>query len=329
MEKILSQEEIDVLFRAAQGGVAEKTQAVTRNRTSTACNFRQSAKISKEQLRSVTQLHEIFARSLTHSLGAYLRVAFEVNLVSAEQLSYGEFLQRIPEVTYLVSMSLRPAGVTGAIEIDLPLAFPIIDLLLGGPGRAESSVREITEIEEQILETVVKLIARELETTWHPVLEMQVVFDQRLRQSDITRLMPPNEKVLSLSFEIRMPEARGMLNVALPAAVSNALLRKLTQLASYRKQRGTADSTFQIRKHMEHCLFPIELVLPGAGVPVAQLLSLEAGNVLKLKCALSEPANLLVSGKAMFRAYPVRNGTHRAAQVEKRISLLAAHKEPA
>lgn len=255
MEKILDQEEIDALFRAAQGSIAEKTIADTRSRASTACNFRQSAKISKEQLRSVTQLHEIFARSLTHSLGAYLRVAFEVNLVSAEQLSYGEFLQRIPEVTYLVSLSLRPAGVSGAVEIDLPLAFPIIDLLLGGPGRAESTVREITEIEEQILETVVKVIARELGTTWHPVLEMQFVFDQRLRQSDITRLMPPNEKVLTLSFEIRMPEARGMLNVALPAAVSNALLRKLTQLASYRKQRGTADSTFSDpRAHRALCI---------------------------------------------------------------------------
>jgi len=320
MEKILSQEEIDSLFRAAQGGIAEKPKAVTRSRTSTPCNFRQSAKISKEQLRSVTQLHEVFARNLTHSLGAYLRVAFEVNLVSAEQLSYGEFLQRIPEVTYLVSLSLRPASVSGAVEIDLPLAFPIIDLLLGGPGRAESTVREVTEIEEQILETVVKVIARELETTWHPVLEMQFVFDQRLRQSDITRLMPPNEKVLTLSFEIRMPEARGMLNVALPAAVSNALLRKLTQMASYRKQRGTTDSTSQIRKHIEHCVFPMELLLPEARVRVSQLLSLDCGDVLKLGSPLSEAAHLLVSGKKLFRAYPVRAGNRRAAQVDRRMT---------
>lgn len=320
MEKILTQEEIDSLFRAAQGNTAERPKAVKQSRTSTACNFKQSAKISKEQLRSVSQLHEIFARNLTYSLGAYLRVAFEVNLVSAEQLSYGEFLQRIPEVTYLVSMSLRPVGVSAAIEIDLPLAFPIIDLLLGGPGRAESSVREITEIEEQILETVVKVIGRELENTWRPVLEMLFVFDQRLRQSDISRLMPPNEKVLSLSFEVRMPEARGMLNVALPAAVSNALLRKLTQQASYKKQRGTVDSTSQIRRHIEHCIFPMELLLPEVRIPVSKLLTLEPGDVLSLGCALSDTADLLVSGKQLFSAYPVRSRSRRAAQVDKRIS---------
>ena len=150
-------------FEPRKGELPRSRRPTVEERTLAACNFRQSARISKEQLRSVSQLHELFARNLTHSLGAYLRLAFEVNLVSAEQLNYGEFLQRIPEVTYLVSMTLRPMGVSAAIEIDLPLAFPIIDVLLGGPGRAEAAVREITEIEEQILESVVKIIGRELE----------------------------------------------------------------------------------------------------------------------------------------------------------------------
>jgi flagellar motor switch protein FliM len=322
MEKILTQEEIDALFRAAQGQMVEKPKPTTGGRSLAACNFRQSARISKEQLRSVSQLHELFARNLTHSLGAYLRLAFEVNLVSAEQLNYGEFLQRIPEVTYLVSMSLRPMAVSAAIEIDLPLAFPIIDVLLGGPGRAEATVREITEIEEQILESVVRIIGRELENTWRPVLEAQFTFDQRLRQADISRLMPPSEKILSLSFEIRMPDARGMLNVALPAAVANALLRKLTQQASYQKRQGTADSTSQMRRRLDRCVFPIQLVLPEQQVPVSRILALEKGDILKLDSSLAGTANVLVCGRELFNAHPVRIGRHRAAQVDGRVHCL-------
>jgi len=330
MEKVLTQDEIDALFRAAQGRVTEKPKAGMPERTLAACNFRQSARISKEQLRSVSQLHELFARNLTHSLGAYLRLAFEVNLVSAEQLNYGEFLQRIPEVTYLVSLTLRPMEVSAAMEIDLPLAFPIIDVLLGGPGRAEAAVREVTEIEEQILESVVRILGRELENTWHPVLEVQFTFDQRLRQADISRLMPPNEKILSLSFEIRMPEVRGMLNVALPAAVSNALLRKLTQQASYRKQRGTTDAASRIRRRLDHCVFPLQLVLPDQRVCVSQILALERGDVLKLNCPLGQTANLLVSGRVLFRARPVRIKGYRAAQVDGRVrSLDSTQKENA
>jgi flagellar motor switch protein FliM len=322
MEKILTQDEIDALFRAAQGRASEKPKTRAEERTLLACNFRQSARISKEQLRTVTQLHELFARNLAHSLGAYLRLAFEVNLVSAEQLNYGEFLQRLPEVTYIVSVTLRPMGVSAAVELDLPLAFPIIDVLLGGSGRAEPAIREITEIEEQILESVVKIIGRELENTWRPALELEFTFDQRLRQADITRLMPPNEKILSLSFEIRIPEARGMLNVALPAAISNALLRKLTQQASYRKKRGSTEGASQLRRRLDHGVFPADLVLPKQRVSISRILALQPGDVLKLGCSLTESADLLVSGKALFYAHPVRSGAHRAAQVDGRAQTL-------
>lgn len=322
MEKILTQEEIDALFRAAQGKVPEKPIAASSGHTVTSCNFRQSARISKEQLRSVSQLHELFARNLTHSLGAYLRLAFEVNLVSAEQLNYAEFLQRIPEVNYLVSMTIRPMGAPAAVEIDLPLAFPIIDVLLGGAGRAEPNVREITEIEEQILESVVLIIERELESTWHNVLEVKCSVDSRLRQAEITRLMPPSEKILSLSFEIRMPEVRGMLNVALSAAVSNTLLRKLTQQASYRKHRGTTDSTSQMLKRLENCVFPVQLVLPGRPIRVSEILSLDCGGILNLHQSLGQNTNLLVSGKELFNGQPVRAGSHRAAQINERAHSL-------
>lgn len=192
-------------------------------------------------------------------------------------------------------------------------------MLLGGAGRVEPTVREITEIEEQILESVVRIIGRELENTWHTVLEVQFEFEMRLRQADITRLLPPSEKILSLSFEIRMPEARGMLNIALPAAISNGLLRKLTQQASYRKQRGTADSTSQMRRRVERCVFPIQLVLPEQRVRVAAILALERGDVLKLNYSVGEAAHFLVSGKELFTARPVRTGSRRAAQVAERV----------
>ena len=53
-------------------------------------------------MQAVNRLHQTFARNLSHSLGACLRIQFDA-LVSGEHLSYGEFLQSIPEVTYLAS----------------------------------------------------------------------------------------------------------------------------------------------------------------------------------------------------------------------------------
>ncbi len=93
--------------------------------------MRKAGQIGREQLQAITQLHEGFARSLTHALGAYLRVVFAATLVSAEHLTYREFLERIPETTYLASCKLEPMGVIGALQLDLKVALPIVDLLLG------------------------------------------------------------------------------------------------------------------------------------------------------------------------------------------------------
>ncbi|HZP00931.1 MAG TPA: FliM/FliN family flagellar motor switch protein [Terriglobia bacterium] len=327
MEKPLSQAEIDTLFRLAQGqpqGSARPGKA----RHFSPCNFRQAGMISPDQLRAVTVLHDTFARNLTNSLGAYLRGVFEVVLASAEQLAYTEFLQHVPELNYVIGVHLQPLDAMAAVELDLPLAFPMIDLLLGGQGRPGSSLRQITEIEEQIMESIVHVICRELQATWHSVLDIEFRFDQRQTQSQIQRLMPPNEKILALSFEIRVTEVRGFLNVIFPAVASNALLRKLAQQGSYRKHRGASGGGVHLRARLEHCLFPTELVLSGAKVSGQQLMGLRPGKVIALNKRIQDPAHFIVGGRSLFTAQPVRHDHHRAAQILERVQISTSlHKE--
>ena len=129
-------------------------------------DVRRGGQIGREQLQTITLLHEGFARNLTHSLGAYLRVVFAANLVSAEHLIYREFLQRIPETTYFASCRLEPTGLNAALQLDLKIAFPIIDLLLGGEGKSQPEIRELSEIKVQILDAVARIVCRELGAAW-------------------------------------------------------------------------------------------------------------------------------------------------------------------
>ena len=99
LEKVLDQKEIDALFRAAQGKSQDGAAEEQEPRQIAPLNLDQAGRISKNQVQSVSVLHDTFARNLTHSLGAHLRVMLEVALVSVEQLSYVEFLQRLPEIT--------------------------------------------------------------------------------------------------------------------------------------------------------------------------------------------------------------------------------------
>jgi flagellar motor switch protein FliM len=313
MQNELSQDEIDAMVRAARSGGRAEGGAV-RDPKVEPWDVQRAGQIGREQLQAITRLHEGFARSLTHALGAYLRVVFAAALVSAEHLTYREFLERIPETTYLASCKLEPMGVTGAVQLDLKVAFPIVDLLLGGEGKVIAATREITEIEEQIVESVARIVCRELARAWQAV-NLEVGFEKRLETGEAQRLLLPNEKILSLSFEITMLEVRGGLNLAVPVSVSHALLRKISAESSDRRPRGHSEWRERLKGRLLDCPFSAELGVDGLQAPVSELSQLAPGQVLALGRSAARSAALRVAGVEMFRAVPIRSGNSRAAQV--------------
>jgi flagellar motor switch protein FliM len=313
MEKILNQDEIDALFRAARG--AAKNAAPSR--TILPLNFRAASQANEEDIRAVTGLQEAFARHLSHSLSAYLRNVFDVALVSAEQLIYGEFLQRVPELTYITTVNVNGTGIEAraVTQVDMGITFPLIDLLLGGRGRPEPQIRELTEIEEHILETVVDLFIREANALWEPY-GATFSFGARQPQSEIMRLMGPRDRVLAFGFEIRLPEIRGAFNVVLPTVISN-VLRK--QRGTPLKQRERSRSTTRMRELMLDCNFPVEMQLTQVGVSVRKLLDMRPGDVLAFRREVEQPVSVLAGGAPLFVAQLARKNNCRAACLQQRI----------
>ena len=312
MEKVLNQQEIDAMVRAARS-IGTRADAAT-GPVVQAWDIRQAGQIGSEQLRAINQLHELFARNLTNAVSGYLRVGFECGLVSAEHLTYREFLQRIPEKTYLASVDLLPVGAVAVLQLDIAIAFPIIDVMLGGEGTASESTRDITEIEEQVLEGIIRIMCRELQTSWQAI-SLQFKFGQRQQILQTQRLMPPEEKNLCLSFEIKMSDTRGTLNLAIPAVVSNALLRKISADFSYQRPRSSVEARLQIQKKMLNCFFPVELSLSHLHVPLTRLTSLAPGDVIAFSPEASAPMLMMVGDVRLCAATAVQVNAHRAARV--------------
>jgi flagellar motor switch protein FliM len=311
MEKVLNQQEIDDMVRAVRAG---KVGGTASGPVVQPWDVRQAGQIGSEQLRAINQLHETFARNLSTAIGGYLRIVFDVSLVSAEHLTYREFLQAVPEKTYLASCELAPVGATAVLQLDLGVAFPIIDVMLGGEGKSSEIVRDITEIEEQVLEAIIRIFCRELQNSWQAI-SLEFNFAERLQNLQTQRLMPPEEKNLCLSFEIKMSDSRGAFNVAVPAVVSNALLRKVSANFDYQRRRSPAEAKQQIQKKLLNCFFPMELSLTHLQVPLQGIEDLTVGDVLTFPRSASVPAVLLVDDVQLCAAQPVRRNTRRAAQV--------------
>ncbi len=310
MEKVLNQSEIDEMVQRARSGAAAGSSGPVIQ----PWDVRQAGQIGHEQLRAINQLHENFARNLSISIGGYLRIVFDCSLVSAEHLTYREYLQRVPEKTYLASCDLSLVDATAVLQLDLAICYPIIDVMLGGEGKSTEMTRDITEIEEQVLEGIIRILCRELQASWQAIkLEFNFAKRQQLLQAQ--GLMPPEEKNLCLSFEIKMSETSGTLNLAIPAVVSNALLRKISSDFSYQRPRGPIEARLQLQKKLLDCFFPVELSMPHLQVPLENLSGLAPGNLLCFSRSASAPAVMLVEDVRLCSASPVRVNGRRAARV--------------
>jgi flagellar motor switch protein FliM len=316
IEKTLKQDEIDALFEAARSSTPEAPRAEVRARV-VPYNFSSAGQISTEQLRAISMLNDLFARNLTHNLAAWLRTRFQVNLVSAEQIQFNEFLLRIPEISYVASVRLEPLGALSVLQLDLGLAPPVIDLLLGGEGK-DGPLRELTDIEESILGSVVEIICRELTAAWQPV-GLSFNFERRQMQTQVARVISVNEKTLCLSFEIRMPHSSGLLNLAFPAVVANTILRRLTSDWG-RRRRHAGDAQERMGAAVQRIRFGCSLQLPAVRLAASSIENLEPGSVLRLDLAANTLPVWKAGGQTLSEAQAIRQGDHRAARIERPIA---------
>ncbi len=278
------------------------------------CNFRSAGRLSNESARTLTALHEIVARYLTNSLDVYLGTGLEVRLSSLEQLAMEEFKTKCMAGGYMLPCSTRSASSTVLLEMDSPLMFTVIDLLLGGTGEKVESVREVTEIDEDIMEGVGSLIAAEIERAWQPV-GYPLTPGKCIKPTYAHRIFPQTEKVLRIKFDVNVANMTGALYVAFPASLAGSLVRSSRSDGP----GGTGGSSFQtlpnLRKRILECKFALSGELPGLKVSVRSLAAIEVGSVLLLSAPVSGPATLALEGKNYFHALPVRQGNNKAMQL--------------
>lgn len=317
MDKVLDQSEIDSMFAAARNNAKEESSASSSSQPPERYNFGRSGQITREQMHGISAVNDLFARNLTHSLGAWLRSRFDVALVSAEPMTWSGFTSLIPEPAYLCSATLDPLDALAALQFDLALAPAIVDLLLGGSGRP-GLLREPTEIEDAILLSVVEILLRELNSAWHPV-GLTFALGNRERDGKIADLMPPSEKILCVSFEIRMAEVQGSLNLCLPSVVLNTLLRRAIH---GHPRRRSSETHARLRQLVMGTAFDASLQFPPVRLNASVLAELIPGKVLPLPLARQSSAELRVASQSLFEAMPVRLGEQRGAQLKSFTSAL-------
>ncbi len=266
-------------------------------------DFRRPDRVSKEQLRSIRNLHDKFARNFSSNLSSFLRTITDISLVGVDQMTYGEFLMSLPDPTSFNIISMIPLQGNAVLEINPSLIFPIVDKLLGGQGLPLFHVRELTPLEMTIIDSIITLILKDLEDVWKQIIP-NVRLKKELSENSphVIQIVAQNEVVVLVVFEVKFGEATGMMNICLPALILEPILNKISSqdwlIGAKKGRSGEYES--RILELLENINVPLIVELGRTKLKIGEILNLRENDTVILSKKAKRPLNIYISNKHKF-----------------------------
>ncbi len=277
------------------------------------CNFRSAGRLSNESARTLTTLHELLARNLVNSLDVYLGIGVEVKLAALDHLAIDDYRAASLSGGFILPCSLRPAAGTVLIEISDVLMFIIIDLLLGGTGTNPTETVGLSEIDEEIMQDVARLIAKQIERVWQP-LGVSLAPGSSVKPAMAYRSFPPTEKILRIRFDVFVADVVGALYLALPASIGGQLVRSIKADSSIKKNNHGLPLP-GLQERLLDSPFRLASELPDLRVPIRDLAAIQVGSLLKFSAPISSAGRMTLEDEPFYNVSLVQQDNHKAAQL--------------
>jgi flagellar motor switch protein FliM len=197
----------------------------------------------------------------------------------------------------------------GALELNPTVAFSMVDRMLGGTGESDSPNRPLTEIEQNVVDSVVNLLLDNLTEKWRAVTNVQFKIHGRETRPQMLQVMGPNETVILMVFDVRVGDARGMLNLCIPAAAIEAVGETFAQGWNRPRRQPTAEETAFLSSNLGRIPLAITAEI-ATTLSARDMIELEPGDILSLGRACDQPLNVHVAGLPAFVGHLTqRNGS--------------------
>ncbi|AEF84171.1 flagellar motor switch protein FliM [Treponema primitia ZAS-2] len=320
MTEVLSQDEIDQLLTAINAGDTEpedfKPAADTRKIK--IYDFKRPDKFSKEQIRTISIMHETFARLTTTALSAQLRSMAHVHVASVDQLTYEEFIRSIPTPTTLAVINMDPLKGNAILEIDPAITFSIIERLFGGTGEGTKSQHELTDIEAAVMEGMIVRILGNLREAWAQVIDLRPRLGQIETNPQFAQIVPPTDMVVLVTLETKLGEVEGMMNFCIPYLTIEPIIGKLSAQFWYSSARraATNENLNTLKEKLSTVDIDVVAEIGRIQVPIKDVLALRAGDVVRLyNVKVGDTFSLNIGNKKKYLCRPGVIGKKIAVQI--------------
>lgn len=325
MARVLSQSEIDVLLTAMGDGEAplidpEQAAPYDEAKVDGVYDFRRPERLSKAQRNVLESIHQGFARNAAAFLSSKLVMLAEMAIIGVEQTTYAEFITSmpVPYCTYAFMLRGRE-GEEAILSFRPDLPFFIVDRVFGGQGKTEEGVREITTIEQSVMNKIVNAFLEDLGDAWQDICPLSPSMTSFHTNPNMAQVASDDDLMFTISLEINIRDFSTGMSICLPVIFLEEVLPS-QRPGPQANQRMNERDQKMMKDTLHEVYLPILVRLGQAQMSFRDLTNLRPGDIVRLDQTMQDEAAVLVGNKVKFYGLPGIVGGRKGVQIVRSAS---------
>lgn len=269
-------------------------------------DFKHPKLVSKENLRTLYNIHEMLSLNLNRLFSDTLGEKIEVVLRQIHEVIYSEFMNSMETPTALFLFDITEVDNWSLMQMNPSFCLYCIERQGGSREYFSQEPRMLTLIEERIVTRIVKKIFKELSHVWEPYLSLTI-------RNHIYESKPANIRTISshipgivVRYGIKFQD----ITVPLIFCYPYSLLKEKMTLSIHGAERASTESRLSIaekkrfQESVKNSQVDLKVILGETKISMEKLAELQKGDVIKLHQQIEQPLQIVINGKQKMEGYP-------------------------
>src|ERR1043165_4047844 len=221
-------------------------------------------------------------------------------------MTYSEFISGLPHPTSLNLIGSDKLDGQMCLEISPLIIYPIIDRLLGGTSQdLFIPQRPMTLIETRLISNVTNRGLTALAEAWASIKQLEFKVAATESNPQLVQIVPPNEVVVVVGFELKMSNRAGTMNLCIPYNVIEPVIDELSAQSwfSAAKNQGTKPIEEQITRGLSRAPLTVTGMLATTTITLRDLMEMQPGDLVVTEKPANQAVVLCVEGERKFLAH--------------------------
>ena len=285
-------------------------------------DFRRQTKFSKDQLNTLHLINETFVRLMGTDLSGQLRSNVQANLISVEQRTFEEFMQSIYDPTFITVFNSDTLEGQVLIDMNLNIVFCFLDRLLGGSGVPLNTLRQLTEVEKQLMQQIMVRIIDKLREAWINIVDLAPVIKLIESNPQFAQIASPTSICIAVAIEVKVHDISGMMSICIPYSTVQPIVHKLRATSWFTADRNEIPQmqTDILTEQVREVYLTLVAELFSTTLPFSEVVNLKPGDTIDPKPEIkktTDPINIKVGDLVKFKAMPGIVGKKLAVSITK------------